>query len=213
MAPVGTKFKPVEGIMTRCGITAAILAVALGMPWLAAPASAQTTSSLTATYQASVAEYRRSPWEYPANLAGPGYRAYGIMLGMERHGQWWSPHLWLQRYDLLNVCLDPRPGDVRCKGDGWSLSVGPSLRFLDGASFKGSILPQIGLDSRGNQELTGGAGIHLGWHVGFFQPQAFGRFQTMRGWSYVTVGVGLRIELSSQGDSDPPTPRGFGPGR
>jgi hypothetical protein len=199
--------------MTRAGFKAAFLASTVGTLLPGAPAFAQTTFSLTATFQASVAEYRTSLGEYPASLAGPDYRAYGVMLGVERPGHWWSPHLWLQRYDLLNVCLDPRPGDARCKGDGWSLSVGPSLRFLDGASLKGSILPQIGLDSRGNQELTGGAGIHLGWNVGFFQPQAFGRFQTMRGWSHVTVGAGLRIELSSRGDSVPPEPRGFGPGR
>lgn len=169
--------------MTRVGFKAAILASAMGTLLSGAPALAQTTASLTATFQASVAEYQTSLREYPASLAGPDYRAYGVMLGVERPGHWWSPHLWLQRYDLLNVCLDPRPGDARCKGDGWSLSVGPSLRFLDGASLKGSILPQIGLDSRGNQGLTGGAGIHLGWNVGFFEPQAFGRFQTMRGGS------------------------------
>lgn len=212
MVPVGSQFNPVGSTTARCGITVGILAVALGILLPCTPGTAQTTSSLTATFQASVAEYRTSLREYPANLAGPDYRAYGIMLGVERPGHWWSPHLWLQRYDLLNVCLDPRPGDARCKGDGWSLSVGPSLRFLDGASLKGSILPQIGLDSRGNQELTAGAGIHLGWNVGFFQPQAFGRFQTMRGWSHVTVGAGLRIAFSSRSDSGPPGPRGFGPG-
>jgi hypothetical protein len=192
--------------MLRRGIPpVTIMAVVLTLA-AALPASAQTTSSLTATFQASVAEY-------PTRLAAPDYRSYGVMLGVERPGRWWSPHLWLQRYDLVNICLDPLPGDSRCKGNGWSLSVGPSIQFLDGASLKGSILPQIGLDSRGNQAFTGGAGLHFGWDAGFFQPQAFGRFQTFRGWSHVTVGAGLRIELASRGDAGTPEPRGFGPGR
>ncbi len=180
----------------RGGVVAGALVGALAILWTADPLPAQATSSMTATFQASVAEY-------PRTLTAPDYRAYGVMVGMERPGQWWSPHLWLQRYDLVNICFDPRPGDSRCKGDGWSLSVGPAIRFLDGASLKGSFLPQVGLDSRGNQDLTGGAGIHFGWDAGFFQPQAFGRFQTLRGWSHVTVGVGLRIELSS-GESPSP---------
>jgi len=176
--------------MIRHGIAVAALGAGMLIQCAAAPASAQTTSSLTATFQASVAEY-------PAELVAPEYRSFGIMVGVERAGHWWSPHVWLQRYDLLNVCLDPTPGDARCKGNGWSLSVGPSIAFLDKGSWKGSFLPQLGLDSRGNQDLTGGVGLHLGWDAGFFQPQAFGRFQTLRGWSHVTVGAGLRIELSS----------------
>jgi hypothetical protein len=192
--------------MARHGVPAAALGAALLTLWAGSPASAQNTSSMTATFQASVAEY-------PTSLVAPDYRSYGVMVGVQRPGYWWSPHLWLQRYDLGNICLDPMPGDSRCKGNGWSLSVGPSIEFLDKGSLKGSLLTQVGLDSRGNQDLTGGAGLHLGWSAGAFQPQAFGRFQTLRGWSHVTVGVGLRIELSSGEPSGAREPRGFRPER
>jgi hypothetical protein len=188
--------------MVRIGVPTGVLGAALLTLCAGVPTSAQTTSSVTATFQASVAEF-------PTSLAAPDYRSYGVMVGMQRAGQWWSPHIWLQRYDLVNICLDPTPGDARCKGDGWSLSLGPSIQFLDKGSLKGSFLPQVGLDSRGNQDLTGGAGLHLGWNVGFFRPQAFGRFQTLRGWSHVTVGAGFRIVLSS-GESRR-EPVGFGP--
>ena len=186
----------------RPEVFATALGAALLTLWAGSPASAQSTPSVTATFQASVAEY-------PTTLAAPDYRSYGVMVGMHGTEHRWSPHIWLQRYDLPNICLDPTPGDARCKGDGWSLSVGPSIRFLDKGSLQGSLLTQVGLDSRGNQDLTGGAGVHLEWDAGFFQPQAFGRFQTLRGWSHVTVGVGLRIELSSEEASGPKEPRGF----
>ena len=170
----------------RCAGWALCLSLALGATL---PLSAQRYS-LAGTFQASVAEY-------PATLRVPDYRSYGVMVGVERLGHWWSPHLWLQRYDLLNICQDPTPGDARCNGDGWSLSVGPSIEFLNTGPVRGSFLPQLGLDSRGNQDLTGGAGFHFGWDAGFIQPQAFGRFQTLRGWNYVTMGVGLRVDLSA----------------
>ncbi len=87
--------------------------------------------------------------------------------------------------------------------------MGPSLRFLDSGRVQGYFLSQVGLASRRNQEFTGGAGIHIGWDGGFFQPQAFGRFQTLRGWNFATVGVGMRLELSSGEEDGRPGPAGF----
>lgn len=174
-----------------------VLALFLSPP---EPIMAQTMS-VTPTIQASVAEYDQL-------VPGMEYRSYGLMLGTERPGHWWSPHVWFQRYELTSVCPEVLPDGRGCSNDGWSLSVGPAIEFLDSDRWTGRMIPQMGFTSRSDGDFTGGAGLHFGVKAGAFQPQAFGRFQTQRQGTFLTIGVGVRFEF---GFGDPDGKRGSGP--
>lgn len=150
--------------------------------------AAGQTYSLTPTYQTSVRAF-------DPGLPGSSYRAWGVMVGQTTPGRWWSPHVWVQRFDQGVVCPSDQPGGASCGNEGWSFSVGPAIEFVDTGRVVGSFVSQVGLQSRGRRDPTGGGGIHVGVRAGRFQPQAFGRVQLLRGQSFVTLGFGVRFEF------------------
>jgi hypothetical protein len=165
-----------------------MLAVMVSLcPVLTGRASAQTFT-ITPTYLVSAGRYDE-------NLPGSRYRAWGLMLGQERAGQWWQPHLWFQRYDLDSYTRDVNPGVGDPERSGWSVSVGPSLEFIDSDPWMGAFVPQVGLRSRGVGSVWGGAGFHFGFRAGGFRPQLFGRIQHMAPHTFWTVGVGVSLEI------------------
>ena len=160
------------------------LTLLIGIPVVAAG----QTYSVTPTYQTSVRAF-------DPGLPNATYRAWGVMVGQTTPGRWWSPHVWVQRFDHGIVCRGDQPGGESCGNEGWSFSVGPAIEFVDTGRVIGSFVSQVGLQSRGERDLTGGGGIHVGVRAGRFQPQAFGRVQLLRGQSFVTLGFGVRFEL------------------
>lgn len=155
-----------------------------------AEARAQVVS-ITPTFQASV---RRFDHDFPSS----DYTAWGIMVGAERPGSWWSPHVWLQRYRTTS---DRWWGDglpSRSHMDGWLLSVGPGILFLRSKHWTGLFLPEVAMDMRAlrSKDLKGGAGVHVGFRAGFFHPQVLFRTQNLGAGWFQTVGVGLSVDLS-----------------
>lgn len=163
------------------------LAAVVALTRAPAPASAQALE-IAPTYQASVArmftELPQSQWQ-----------AWGVMAGFQQTGAW-SPHVWVQRYRLESDCQADLPAREDCRTEGWTVSVGPALRFIDTDRFTGQVVTQVGLDSQSRLDFTGGGGLHVGVKLGVFQPTAFSRLDVFRGVGYTTVGVGLRIRLS-----------------
>ena len=131
-----------------------------------------------------------------SDLAHARYDAWGVMVGLQRVGSW-SPNLWFQRYRLESDCLGSFERREECVVTGWTLSVGPALRFLETERWTGSMVTQVGVDSRVRSDFTGGAGVHVGVKLGAFEPSAFSRMDVFRGVGYTTVGVGLRIRISN----------------
>lgn len=121
------------------------------------------------------------------------FHAWGFMVGLERPGRVWQPHLWLQRYELGQPCEAPSD-HFDCTNQGWALSVGPGLELLDTPELQGTFLPQVGIQGRAGG-LTGGAGLHVGVKVGVIRPTAFARYHVMRGVHYGTVGGGVILRL------------------
>jgi hypothetical protein len=165
-------------------ILAALTAVGIGRP---APAAAQAFE-FSPTYQASVAT---AFTERPQSR----YQAWGAMVGLQQTGVW-SPHVWVQRYRLETDCQAFLPAERDCRTEGWTVSVGPALRFIDDDRWTGLVMTQVGLDSRSRHDFTGGAGIHVGVKLGAFEPHAFSRLEVFRGRGYTMVGVGLRFRIS-----------------
>jgi hypothetical protein len=166
------------------GSCALVLALGVG----ASPASAQAFD-IAPTYQASVADAF-------AEVSGVGFSAWGVMAGFRRPGSW-SPHVWFQRYRIGSDCGLVSPGASDCGTEGWTMSIGPALTFLETPRWNGRFIGQVGVDSRSRSEWTGGAGIHMGVNLGAFRPEAFSRLDVFRGTGYTMVGVALRVRLSS----------------
>lgn len=169
-----------RGFRAWCGAMLAIGAIAPG-------ASAQSLD-VAPTFQASVANAF-------AEVTGMQFRAWGFMAGFARPGSW-SPHVWVQRYRLDSDCGLVVPGTSHCGTEGWTVSVGPALQFLDTPRWSGRVVGQVGVDSRARSDWTGGAGVHFGVKLGAFEPQAFSRFDVFRGTGYTLVGVALRVRVS-----------------
>lgn len=153
------------------------------------PGVAQTLS-LTPTYQESITEYSSL---FPRSE----YQALGFMVGLNRAQGWWQPHVWFQRYEVVSYRQDVLPDQPRDGGRtrGWMVSMGPAIRLLRSGRITGDLLPQVGLATSGTGDLNGGAGVHFGFDVGFFQPRIFGRYQNLGPSWFWTVGVGMTFEL------------------
>ena len=161
---------------------------------LVAPVENLSAQSLTfaPTYQQSLVTYE-------SRVAEPfrgeqHFYAWGVMLGLERPGRFWQPHLWYQRYDFGNACQLPNDV-VDCGNVGWALSIGPGLQVLETPDLSGTILATVGVQTRGGAGFTGGVGFHLGVKLGVLQPSAFAGYQMIRGVHYGTVGAGLVMEF------------------
>jgi hypothetical protein len=126
------------------------------------------------------------------------------MVGMKRSGAWWNPHIWYRRYHEVSNVDTTTPEEEGSDSDGWFLSIGPAIEFLNSGSWQGQFLPQVGLDSQGSGGLAGGAGLHLAYAFGFFQPQIFGGFESRAAGSYWTIGVGATLEFVWSQDEGPP---------
>lgn len=180
-------------MVSRCALR---LLAACGATALAAPGAAAQDLDVAPTFQASVAT---AFTEAPRSR----FQAFGVMLGMPGSGRW-SPHVWAQRYRIESDCQAGIPAAPDCRVEGWTVSVGPALRFLDTPSWTGDLVTQVGLEARARSEVTGGAGVHLGVKLGVFRPYAFSRLDVFRGVGYTTVGVGLRFRISTgPGAGDP----------
>lgn len=172
---------------TRCAFFVLAVLAATGLP-RPTPVAAQAFE-VSPTYQASVAT---AFTERPQSQ----YQAWGVMAGLQQTGAW-SPHVWVQRYRLESDCQAFLPAERDCRTEGWTVSVGPALRFIDNDRWSGLMVTQVGLDSRSRHDFTGGAGLHVGVKLGAFQPHAFSRLDVFRGTGYTTVGVGLRFRISA----------------
>jgi hypothetical protein len=150
------------------------------------------TYSITPTYQRSVVELNRS-------LVASDFQALGVMLGVDRPGHWWSPHAWVQRYELGQVTAANTPGGPSAHIRGWSVSVGPAIDLVNTPRTLISFMSHLGLDHRNLDGLTGGAGLHVGVKMGGFEPNAFGRLQVIRGYRFTTMGVGVRFTFTPEG--------------
>lgn len=171
--------------------------VLLALPLFAPTLGEAQVYDVAPTYQASVASAF-------SDLAHPRYNAWGVMLGLRQVGSW-SPNVWFQRYRLESNCVASFAQREDCVVTGWTLSVGPALRFLETERWTGSMITQVGVDSRIRSDFTGGAGVHIGVKWGAFEPSAFSRMDVFRGVGYTTVGVGLRLRISNgptYGDPD-----------
>ncbi len=167
-----------------------LLVLHSGLGYLAlghAPVSGQTYTVMP-TYQDSFAEY--DPGLYRSD-----FRAWGMMVGLERPGHWWAPHVWVQRYEIGSVDPDDRPGERNSVNDGWSVSVGPSIQLVNTPPALVTMVSQLGLGSWTRGDFTGGGGIHVDFKVGAFRPQAFTQLQIIRGQPFLTYGVGLKLLL------------------
>jgi hypothetical protein len=175
--------------MRRSHWVVSISSLALLVPTSPEPGLAQTIS-FTPTFQQSVSQYSSL---FPQSE----YQALGFMVGLGRAPGWWEPHVWFQRYQVVPYRQDSRPGQPGDGGKttGWMVSVGPAIELLRSGRITGDLLPQVGMATRGTGDLNGGAGVHVGFDVGFFQPQIFGRYEHLGpGWFW-TLGVGMTFEV------------------
>jgi hypothetical protein len=181
--------------MRTTASSVAVLVSALVLPFGGSEGRAQEILSFAPTYEQSVATYE---YRFDPVLGAQSFRAWGLMLGVERPGRFWQPHVWFQRYRHGEPCRAPS-GVVDCDLDGWALSVGPGLRFLDAPRLSAIFLPQVGLRGRGGG-LNGGAGLHVGVKLGAIRPTAFSRIHVSRGASYATVGGGIVFRFPLERD-------------
>ncbi len=124
------------------------------------------------------------------------FQAYGVMVGLQKIGSW-SPNVWFQRYQLESDCVGTFGSESDCRTDGWTISVGPALQFIENDRWTARLVTQVGVDSRIRTDFTGGTGVHVGVKLGAFQPTAFSRLDFFRGVGYTTMGVGLRFRISN----------------
>lgn len=152
-------------------------------------AGAQTLS-FTPTYQQTVARY-------DSFVPQSDFQAFGFMVGLTRTSEWWQPHVWFQRYFLQGPGEQVPPEQVGKKErfSGWMLSVGPAIELLRRGRLTGDLLPLLGLGSGAAGDLNGGAGVHLGFDYGFFQPRLFGQYQTLGPTWFWTLGVGMTFQV------------------
>ena len=125
------------------------------------------------------------------------FRAFGFMVGLNRTMGSWQPHVWFQKYSLDSYRREalPRDSQVGSRISGWMISVGPAIQLLRTGRLTGDFLPMLGLGSMTTSNVNGGAGVHFGVDAGFFQPQAFGRFQSIGPDWYWSIGVGMTFEF------------------
>jgi hypothetical protein len=168
-----------------------LILVALLIPWVTPQASAQVYS-VTPTYQASFQEWN-------TQLVGSSFKAWGVMAGVDRRGSRWSPHLWIQKYELGSICVGALPAGEDCRIKGWQFAIGPKIQFVGNDRIGVSFAPNVGVDSRSNSQFSGGAGLHVNVRAGSFRPQVMGGFQRIRGRNFGTVGVGISFEFMAQG--------------
>ena len=125
------------------------------------------------------------------------FRSLGLMVGLHRSVGWWQPHLWLQKYQIdahrSSSLPNGPPGTNRISG--WMISVGPAIQLLKAGRVTGDFLPVVGLGTMTSSNVNGGAGVHVGVDAGFFQPQLFGRFQSVGDSWYWSFGVGMTFEI------------------
>lgn len=180
------------------GRRVAVLAAAVGLAVAAADVHAQSSGSVTLapTYQQSFEAYESGVAD-PV-LGQQHFHAWGFMVGVERPGRFWQPHLWLQRYEFGRPCETPSDV-VDCMTDGWSLAVGPGLQVVSTPRVSGILLPQVGLQSRGTA-LTGGAGLHVDVELGGIRPTGFARYHLIRGVHYASIGGGVIVRLTFRRD-------------
>lgn len=153
-------------------------------------ARAQTVA-LTPTFQTSVSRYDQV-------IPGSEFEALGFMVGLDRATSWWKPHLWFQRYQIKSVRRESFPTEVGNEISGWMLSVGPAIEFVENGGWYGQFMPLVGLGSVSSGDVHGGAGFHFGFDGGFFQPQLFGRYQTLGPNWFWTLGIGATLEVTWQ---------------
>ena len=177
-----------------------VVLLAGGLLVVPAVASAQAYS-VTPTFQASFAQL-------DDGIQGRSYHAWGLSMGPARSDGWWSPHVWIQRYESSAFCLGTGGSTAECSNDGWMVSAGPAIKFVESGRWTGTLYPEVGIESRGDRSLNGGAGLHISVDAGFFQPQVFGRLQSLRGGSYATIGAGITFAFGSdeQGEAAPRDP-------
>lgn len=181
---------------TRPRRAIAPLAVSLAVLTAAASAASAQVVDVAPTFQGSVdAAFTELPQAR--------FQAYGVMVGLKNIGPW-SPNVWFQRYQLESDCIGTFGSETDCRTDGWTVSVGPALQFIDNDRWSARLVTQVGVDSRVRTDFTGGAGVHVGVKLGAFQPTAFSRMDVFRGVGYTTVGVGLRFRISSGATTDDP---------
>lgn len=168
------------------------LAIALALP---GHATAQRTLMFAPTYQQSF-----TSWESRTTdpvVGQQDFHAWGFMVGLERPGRFWQPHLWYQRYEYGQPCTTPTPA-FDCEIDGWALSVGPGFEVVRTPTVRAMILPQAGIQGA-SRDFMGGVGVHLGVDVGVLRPSGFARYQVIRGVHYGALGVGLILRLRLDG--------------
>jgi hypothetical protein len=167
--------------------TAALCLSALAPP----QASAQDYFTVTPTYQVSLSRREAAP-----STGGLYTQGWGLMVGMERPGSRWSPHLWVQRYTEEMLCIVPNPAvRATCRNSGWMISVGPALRLVDHGPWWSRATADLDLRRGSSPGLNGGLGLHVGVRWGAFVPQAFTRVARFNGLYYQTLGVAVRLEL------------------
>lgn len=183
-------------------VTAAATALLVAGLVSAPEASAQVLR-VGPTYQTTVQDY--SSRGFAPLVQDSHFEAWGLMVGVERPGSWWAPHLWLQRYEVRNVCetpTSPMPGHPSselsmCEDRGWYLSVGPALEFLHTGPVIGTALAQLDLGSIRRGTLRGSGGVQVGIEWGAFEPNAYAAFQRWGdGRYYSTVGLGMAVRFS-----------------
>jgi hypothetical protein len=117
--------------------------VAVTSLWASAPiGSAAQSITVAPTFQQSLASYDSRVEDV---LRGEQrLHAWGLMIGLERPGRFWQPHLWYQRFEFRNPCQVPASVVDRVN-DGWSLSVGPGLEVVDTPEVSAMILATAGI--------------------------------------------------------------------
>lgn len=168
-----------------------LLASLLIAPSASRPLSAQALA-FTPTYQVSISQYSNL-------LPGSEFSAFGFMVGLDRSGGPWIPHLWVQRYRATTYGGLTAPVEREKTGttEGWILSLGPAIEFLDTGPWTGTLLPEVILGAPGGAgNVDSGVGVHMGLKGGFFIPQLFGRVQTHGSGWFWTLGVGVTMEVA-----------------
>ena len=148
------------------------------------------TFSFTPTFQQTLVRY-------DSFAPQSDFRALGFMVGLASTSDRWQPHSWFQRYFLTRhgEGIPPHELENTDRLSGWMVSVGPAIELLRHGPIKGDFLPLVGLGSGAGGDLNGGAGVHLGFDYGFFQPRVFGQYQTLGPTWFWTLGIGMTFHV------------------
>jgi hypothetical protein len=152
------------------------------------PVLTAQTVTVTPTFQASFSNYDNL-------LPGSEFRALGVQLGMGPSGGWWEPHLWIQRYRAETYQMGVNPVTDEYAVEGWLVSLGPAIQFMDTEHWRGGVLPEVAFGAPGRERLGTGLGVHMGFKGGLFQPQFFGRTMNHGAGWFWTLGVGMTMEV------------------